>query len=217
MLARTDREKANFEGCSLFVFHKDTSGYEIGKVEDKLGCRSMRNGEIFFDDMWVSEEDMIGIEGAGLGIAAEVFKGNGIVLGGVLIGITRAAYNCVLEFARERVIWGKPITQFESVASKLLRMRMKLETCKSLVWRIAWAVENPALSGDLHQLSTMAKVYCSETALESVNDAMYIHGGYGYMKDYPIEKYLRDSLHFRTTEGANDVLEYFMSLNLQEI
>jgi butyryl-CoA dehydrogenase len=217
VLARTRKDKCNLEGCNIFIFHKDTPGYSIGKIEDKLGCRTMRNGEIFFDDMWIPKEDMIGEEGTGLIMVDEVFRGNTIGSAGVSIGLARAAYNEALKYARERVIWGQPIDKYEAVASKLVRMRMKIEACRALVMQLAWAWENPSLSKGLDKLSRMAKLYSSEMVLEVTSDAMYILGGYGYMKDYPLEKYLRDSQLFRIIEGANETNEWFMSFDLQPI
>jgi len=217
VLARTRKDKPNLEGCNLFIFHKDTPGYTIGKIEDTLGLRAMRNGEIFFDDMWIPKEDMIGDEGEGLAMLDEIFRGNFVGSGGASIGLARAAYNAALAYAQERIIWGKPIIQHEAVASKLVRMRMKIEACKAFIMKLIWAIENPPLSNGLDKLAAMAKVYSSEMVVEVTNDAMYLLGGYGYLKDYPLEKYFRDSLMPRVAEGANETNEWLMSFNLQPL
>ena len=217
VLARTRKDKSNLEGCNLFIFHKDNPGYSIGKIEDKLGNRTLTNGEMFFDDMWVPKEDMIGEEGLGLMMLDEVFRGNSVGIAGTSIGLARAAYNEALKYARERIIWGRPTIQHEAVASKLVRMRMKIEACKALVEKLLWSMENPSLSYGLHKLSRMSKVSSSEMLVDVTSDAMYIFGGYGYMKDYPLEKYLRDSLVARVSEGANETNEWFMSFDLQPI
>lgn len=213
VLARTNTEKPNMEGCSLFLFHKDMSGFSVGRIEDKLGYRSLQNGELFFDDMWVPKENMLGKEGAGLGTLDSLIIG----AAGAMIGLSRAAYNKALAYSRERIIWGKPIAMHQAVASKLVRMRAKIESCKALTAKVIWAIENPASSGGLENLAPMLKVLCSEMVAEVASDAMYILGGYGYTKDYPVEKYLRDGLLDRVAGGANETLEWLVSFQLQEM
>jgi len=217
VLARTRKDKPNLEGCNIFIFHKDTPGYAIGKIEDKMGSRLQRNGEIFFDDLRIPEEDMIGEEGIGLMMLDEIFRGNSVGFAGISIGLARAAYNAALSYAQERIIWGQPIIRHGAVASKLVRMRMKIETCRALVEKLIWAMENPSLAHGLDKLSRIAKVYSSEMVVEVTNDAMYILGGYGYMKEYPVEKYVRDSLIGRVAEGANETNEFFTSFDLRPL
>lgn len=217
VLTRTRKDKPNIEGCNFFIFNKDTPGYSIGKIEDKMGHRTMKNGEMFFDDMWVPKEDMIGEEGLGLIMLEEVYRGNSVLLAGASLGIARAAYNAALEFSKERVIWGQPTIRHGAVASKLVRMRIKIESCKALVEKLLWAMENPSLAHGLDKLSRMAKIYSSEMVVEVTSDALYLLGGYGYMKEYPVEKYLRDSLVYRVIEGANEVNELFTSFELQSM
>lgn len=217
VLARTRKDKPNLEGCNFFIFQKDTPGYMVGKIEDKVGHRTMRNGEIFFDDMWIPEEDMIGEEGLGLLTLQEVYQGNSIVLAGTALGVARAAYNAALAFSKERVIWGQPTIRHAAVASKLVRMRMKIEACKALVEKLIWSMSNASSANGLEKLTQMAKVYSSEALVEITSDAMYLLGGYGYTKEYPVEKYLRDGLLYRVVEGANEVNELFMSYELEPI
>jgi alkylation response protein AidB-like acyl-CoA dehydrogenase len=217
VLARTRKDKPNLEGCNIFIFHKDTPGYTIGKIEDKMGSRLQRNGEIFFDDLWIPDEDMVGEEGIGLLMLDEIFRGNSVGFAGISIGLARAAYNAALSYAQERIIWGQPIIRHGAVASKLVRMRMKIETCRALVEKLIWAMENPSLAHGLDKLSRIAKVYSSEMVVEVTNDAMYILGGYGYMKEYPVEKYVRDGLIGRVAEGANETNEFFTSFDLRPL
>jgi len=198
VLARTRKDKPNLEGCNIFIFHKDTPGY-------------------FFDDLRIPEEDMIGEEGIGLMMLDEIFRGNSVGFAGISIGLARAAYNAALSYAQERIIWGQPIIRHGAVASKLVRMRMKIETCRALVEKLIWAMENPSLAHGLDKLSRIAKVYSSEMVVEVTNDAMYILGGYGYMKEYPVEKYVRDSLIGRVAEGANETNEFFTSFDLRPL
>lgn len=217
VLARTRKDVPNLQGCNLFIFHKNTPGYTIGKIENKLGNRLMRNGGIFFDDLLIPREDMIGEEGTGLLMLDEAFRGNSIGGAGIFLGLARAAYNTALTYAKERIIWGRPLIQHEAVASRLVRMRMKIEACRALLMRLAWALENPAFAHGLDRLSPIGKVCSSEMVLEVASDAVYLLGGYGYMKDYPAEKYLRDSLFGRIVEGANEMNEWLVSFNLETI
>jgi len=218
VLARTRKDKPNPEGCSVFIFHKDTPGYSIGKIEDKMGNRTMRNGEIFFDDMWVPKENMIGEEGAGLMTSGEFFKRNAAGgTAGAAIGVARAAYNEALRYAKERVIWGKPIIEHPAVASKLVNMKMKIEASKSLAEKSMWALENPSLSDGLDKMASVAKMYSTTIMPEVTSDAMYILGGYGYTREFPVERYLRDSLASRVFEGNNDMWEWFISRDLEPI
>jgi len=217
VLARTRKDKPNLEGCNIFIFNKDSPGFTIGKIEDKMGSRLQRNGEIFFDDLWIPDEDMVGEEGIGLLMLDEIFRGNSVGFAGISIGLARAAYNAALSYAQERVIWGQPIVRHGAVASKLVRMRMKIETCRALVEKLIWAMENPSLAHGLDKLSRIAKVYSSEMVVEVTNDAMYILGGYGYMKEYPVEKYVRDGLIGRVAEGANETNEFFTSFDLRPL
>ena len=217
VLARTKPDKPNIEGCNFFIFHKDTPGYSVGKAEDKLGNRSLRNAEIFFDDLWVPEEDMLGEEGRGLITLEEVYRGNSIIIAGMCLGIARSAYNAALDYAKERIIWGRPIIQNQAVASRLVKMRTKIEACKALVEKLIWSLGDSSNELNLKKLSRIAKVYGSEMVIEVAGDAMYLFGGYGYTKEYPLEKLLRDSHVFRFIEGANEVNELFTAFELETI
>lgn len=215
VLTRTNKDKANAEGCSLFIYHKDTPGISIGKIEDKMGNRTMRNGEIFFDDMWVPKENMIGDEGAGLPVSGEFFRRNAVAgTAGAAIGLARAAYNDAFRYANERIIWGQTIIEMPAVASKLVSMKMKIEACKAMVEKSMWALENPSLSPGLDKMAALAKMYSTMMLPEVTSDAMYILGGYGYSKEFPLERYMRDSMASRVFEGNNDMWEWFISRDL---
>ena len=215
VLARTSKDKPNARGCSLFIYDKDTPGKSFGKIEDKMGNRTMRNGEIFFDDMWVPKENLIGKEGEGLAATGEFFKRNAVAgTAGAAIGVARAAYNAAFRYVNERVIWGEKIIEMPAVASKLVSMKMKIESCKAMVEKSMWAMENPSLAPGLSNMAELAKMYSTKMLPEVTSDAMFVFGGYGYSKEFPLERYMRDALASRVFEGNNDMWEWFISRDL---
>jgi alkylation response protein AidB-like acyl-CoA dehydrogenase len=217
ILARTDKNVPNIEGCSIFLIPKDTPGLSFGKAEEKMGHRLSIVREVIFENVRVPKEYMLGEEGEGFKILLECYEGNGVAAGSSAVGLARAAYDTALQYAQERVIWGQPIIQYESVASKLVEMRMKIEASRALIWKLAWAAENPELSRGLSKLGSMAKVFPTSFVREITMEAMEILGGYGYMMEYPIEKYVRDSMIFPIYDGTNDLLKRFLAQRLAEV
>jgi alkylation response protein AidB-like acyl-CoA dehydrogenase len=218
VLARTDKNKPNTEGCSFFIYSKDTPGKSFGKIEDKMGNRTIRNGEIYFDDMWIPKENLLGKEGKGLETSAEFFKRNAVGgTTGAAIGLARSAFNDALKYSRERVIWGQQIIEHPAVAKKLVSMKMKIETCKAMVEKSMWVLENPSLAPGLDKMAALAKMYATIMLPEVTTDAMYILGGYGYSREFPMERYMRDALASRIFEGNNDMWEWFISRDLDPI
>ena len=211
-LARTDKDKANFESCSIFFVRPDAGGFSIGKIEDKMGHRAMSNGELVFDDVTLGKDDMIGEEGAGLPMMLQVYNVNGVGTGALAVGLARAAYDMAVEYAKEREIWGRPITQYQSVANLLTDMKMAIEASKLLVRRVAWAGDNGIHDPDVHH--AMAKIYATDMVKKVTADALQVLGGSGYMKDYPAEKYVRDCMVMPIYDGTNEVLRQFMAMDL---
>ena len=194
VLTRTDKTKPNLQGCTLFLVPGDTPGLTTGKIEDKMGNRGGRHAELFFEDVRVPRENMLGEEGEAFKIVTETFRGNAIGVGSEAVGLARAAYETALEYANQRKSWGRPISQYESTADKLVEMRMKIEAARALIWKMCWAIEHPELSDGLDNLASMAKLFPSEMVRGVTIDALQILGGYGYMKDFPVEKYVRDAM-----------------------
>ena len=217
ILARTDKTVPNIAGCSIFIVPEGTPGLSFGKTEEKMGHRLSSVREIIFDDVRIPRDYMIGEEGEGFKILFECYEGNGVGVGSAAVGLSRAAYDAALKYSRERVIWGQPILEYESVASKLVEMRMKIEASRALIWKLAWAAENPSSSGGLSKLGAMAKVFPSGFVRDITIQAMEILGGYGYMMDFPIEKYVRDSMLFPIYDGTNDLLKRFLAQRLEEV
>jgi acyl-CoA dehydrogenase len=214
VLTRSDKTKPNFEGLSIFLVPADTEGLKFGTVEDKMGHRGCRNQEVIFENMWVPEEYLLGEEGRGAEVMEETFRGEAVGTGSMTVGIARAAYEVALKYAKERVIWGQQIKGYESISDKLVEMRMKIEASRAFIWKLAWAVEHPELGNGLDRLHQMAKVFPTGLIRQITIDAMQILGGYGYMKDFPIEKYVRDAMVLPIVDTTNEVLKIFLAEEL---
>ena len=211
-MVRTDRNAPNFVSNSIFYFPATTPGFSVGKIEDKMGHRASSNGGLIFDDIELSPEDRLGEEGKGVEILLQTYHANGVGMGALALGIARAAYEMALSYAKERHTWGQPIIQYQAIGNKLVEMKMAIETARLLIQRIAWASDRGLHNDDVNP--SMAKVYASEVARQVTVDAMQVLGGYGYMKDYPAEKLVRDAMVTPIYDGANEVLKYFMSMEL---
>lgn len=217
VLARTDQNVPNMQGCTIFIVPGDWPGLSFGKPENKMGHRLSSVCEVNFDNVKIPEEYRLGAEGEGFRILIECYEGNGVGVGSSAVGLARAAYDDAFRYAQERSIWGKPIARYESVSAKLVDMRMKIEASRALIWKLAWAADNPEASRGLSKLGTMSKVFPASFVREITIAAMEIFGGYGYMKDYPIEKYVRDAMLYPIYDGTNDLLKQFLGQALAEV
>jgi alkylation response protein AidB-like acyl-CoA dehydrogenase len=206
------RKGANFVSNSIFFFPSDTPGFSVGKIEDKMGHRASSNGELVFNDMKLSKNDMLGGEGKGVEVLLHTYHGNSVGMGALGLGVARAAYEMALAYANERHIWGQPIIRYQAVGTMLVNAKMAIETARLLIQRIAWASDHDRHGDSVNP--SMAKVYASETARKVTVDAMQVLGGYGYMKDYPAEKLVRDAMVIPIYDGTNEVLRHFMSMEL---
>ncbi len=216
-LARTDKEASNMGGCSIFLVPEGTPGLSFGKVIDKMGHRLSVVREIVFEDVRLPSESLLGAEGDGFKILLQCYEGNGVAAGASAIGLARAAYDAAFAYSQERTVWGQPIVEYESVAAKLVDMRMKIEAARALVWKMAWAADHPDIGQGLSKLGAMAKVFPTGLVREITVHAMEIFGGYGYTTEYPVEKYVRDALLFPIYDGTNDVLRRFIGWRLGEV
>ena len=212
LLARSDTSRPNAESCSVFFFPADTPGFSVGTIENKMGHRASMNGELIFEDMRLSKDNLLGEEGGGFETINAIYDTNGVGTGSMAVGVARAAYELALAYAKEREIWGQPIGQYQAVGNMLVDMKADLEMARLMVRRIAWQSDKNPSEGKLPP--NMAKVYPAEMARRVTINAMQILGGAGYMKDYPAEKYVRDAMVLPIISGANEVLKYFMSTRL---
>ncbi|MFC2068911.1 acyl-CoA dehydrogenase family protein [Chloroflexota bacterium] len=215
IVTRTDRTKPNWDSCSRFIIPMDTPGLKVGRIENKMGCRGYENSDLFFENVRVPKENMIGEEGSVMTKAPpNLSAGSGVLVGALSIGLARAAYEAALNYASERKIWGKLLRDHELIGDKLVGMRMQIEASRALVWKVAWATLHPEESEGLYKLGDMAKVFPTSMVRGITNEALQIFGGYGYMRDYPVEKYVRDSMIMPIYEGTNEVHKIFLAKEL---
>jgi len=214
VFARTDTTKPNFESLSSFLVPADIPGVTIGKIEDKMGHRGCENAEVFFENVRIPAENLLGEEGQASECTEEADNGFGLLVGAAVVGLARAAYEEALKYANERVIWGQPIRQYETVLDKLVDMRMKIEACRALIWKLAWAMDHPEESGGLDKLAIMGKVFPTSLIRGMTIDALHIFGGYGYMRDAPMEKYVRDAMVMPIYHATNEIRAQFLNFAL---
>ncbi|MCX6565670.1 MAG: acyl-CoA dehydrogenase family protein [Candidatus Aminicenantes bacterium] len=190
-------------GMTAFIVPRDTPGITVGKVEDKMGQRASNTAEIFFEDVRVPAGNMLGRERHGFVIAMKTFDRTRSSLGAASVGVARAAMEAAIAYAKTRRQFGKPIALYQAIQLKIAQMAIEIQAARHLVYHAAWLADKGQPNG---AESAMAKAFASDTAFAAANEAIQIHGGYGYMKDYPVEKFLRDAKLFQIYEGTNEVL-----------
>ena len=195
-------------GLSVIAVPRDTPGLAIGKVEDKFGHRASNTTELFFEDVRVPAANLIGREGLGFIVAMRTFDKTRAAVGAAGVGIARAALEHAIEYSKTRVQFGKPIATFQATAFKLAQMAMDVEAARLVVWRAAWLMDKGKPNG---KESAMAKCLGSDVAMRNALEALQIFGGYGYMKDYPIEKLVRDAKLLQIYEGTNEIQRLVIS------
>ncbi|RME15019.1 MAG: acyl-CoA dehydrogenase [Bacteroidetes bacterium] len=201
-------EKGDSHGMSAFIIEKGTPGFYAGKKENKLGMRASETAELIFQDCRVHKSQMIGEEGEGFIQAMKVLDGGRISIAALSCGIARGAYEAALKYAQERVQFGKPIAQHQAIAFKLADMAMEVEAAELLTYQ-AGDMKNRGLK--VTKESAIAKYYASEVAVKVSTEAVQIFGGYGYTKDFPVEKYYRDSKLCTIGEGTSEIQKLVIS------
>lgn len=202
MAAYTDPTKRG-EGINLFVVEKGAPGFSVSRKLDKVGNRSIETGELAFEDCRVPVENMIGEkEGGGFEMIADTLISGRITYGGRCTGTAQAAYDLTVPYAKERIQFGKPIIKYQAIRFKLAEMAMNIDIMRTYTYRIAWMYDQ---GRNVRKESSMVKLFCAETLQKILADSMQIHGGYGYMMEYPIQRYWRDGRLFTITEGTSEV------------
>ncbi|HKQ93011.1 MAG TPA: acyl-CoA dehydrogenase [Blastocatellia bacterium] len=201
VIAITNREMRS-RGISAFVVEKGTKGFIAGKKENKLGMRASETASIIFEDCWIPEENLIGETGRGFVNAMQVLDGGRISIAALGLGIAQGAYESALKYSQERKQFGQAIFDFQGIQFKLADMATQIDAARLLTLRAAWMKDNKRQTT---RESAMAKLYASEIAVKVAEEAIQIHGGYGYTKDYPPEKYWRDSKLCTIGEGTSEV------------
>lgn len=209
-VAVTDREKGN-RGISAFIFDKSMDGFRGDKKENKLGMRASETASVVFEDCYVPQENLLGNEGEGFLQCMQVLDGGRISIAALSVGIAQGAYEAAVKYAKERQQFGRPIADFQAIQFKLADMATQIECARLLTLRAAATKD---AGKPVTQRSAMAKLYASETAVRVSEESVQIHGGYGYTKDYPAEKYWRDSKLCTIGEGTSEIQRVVIAKNL---
>lgn len=204
-------EKGDSRGMTAFVFEKGMPGFTSGKKEDKLGMRASETAELIFDNCRIPDANRLGEVGEGFIQAMKILDGGRISIGALSLGIAKGAYEAALKYSKERHQFGQPISSFQGIAFKLADMATEIEASELLLHKAAYLKNNhkPVTSA-----GAMAKMYSSEICVKVSNEAVQIHGGYGYTKDYPVEKFYRDSKLCTIGEGTTEIQKLVISRNL---
>jgi len=200
-VAVTDKSKGN-RGISAFIFDKTMDGFRSDKKENKVGMRASETASVVFEDCYVPEENLVGTEGEGFLQCMQVLDGGRISIAALSVGIAQGAYEAAIKYAKERQQFGRPIAEFQAIQFKLADMAMQIEAARLLTLQAA-ALKDAGKPTT--RQSAMAKLYASETAVRVAEESVQIHGGYGYTKDYPAEKYWRDSKLCTIGEGTSEI------------
>src|SRR5947209_6592815 len=210
VVAVTDKT-AHTHGLSAFVVDKGTKGFRAGKKENKLGLRASDTAELIFEDCVIPAENLLGAEGNGFVDSMKVLDGGRISIAALSLGIGQGAYESALKYAKERKQFGKAIGEFQAIQWKLADMATELDAARLLTMRAA-AMKDAGMKTT--QESSMAKLYASEVAVRCANESVQIHGGYGFIKDYPAEKFYRDVKLCTIGEGTSEIQRLVIARNL---
>ncbi|MCC9041730.1 acyl-CoA dehydrogenase family protein [Myroides sp. M-43] len=204
-------EKGDSRGMTAFVVEKGTPGFSSGKKENKLGMRASETAELIFDNCRVPDTNRLGEVGEGFIQAMKVLDGGRISIGALSLGIAKGAYEAALKYSKERVQFGKPISEFQAISFKLADMATEIECSELLLHKAAFLKNN---NKPMTKIGAMAKMYASEVCVKVSTEAIQIHGGYGYTKDFPVEKFFRDSKLCTIGEGTTEIQKVVISRNI---
>jgi alkylation response protein AidB-like acyl-CoA dehydrogenase len=207
VIVRTGK-KGDSHGMTAFVIEKGTPGFSSGKKENKLGMRASETAELIFDNCRVPKENILGEIGEGFIQSMKVLDGGRISIGALSVGIAKGAYEAALKYSKERVQFGKPIASFQGVSFKLADMATEIEASELLIHKAAYLKNNKK---PMTKIGAMAKMYASEACVKIANEAVQVHGGYGYTKDFPVEKFYRDSKLCTIGEGTTEIQKVVIS------
>lgn len=210
VIAQTDAEKGH-HGINALIVETDWDGVVVGAKEDKLGIRASDTHTIMYSDVKVPKENRIGEEGFGFKFAMKTLAGGRIGIAAQALGIAGGAYELAVEYAKQRETFGKPISQHQAIAFKLADMATDIEAAKMLVYRAAWLKDEHQ---DYNQAGAMAKLYAAEMAMRHTTEAVQIHGGYGFVKEYHVERLMRDAKITQIYEGTSEIQKIVISRGL---
>lgn len=208
--AVTDKSK-NKNGISAFILEKGWKGFKTGKKENKLGMRASDTTELIFENVEVPAENLIGEEGEGFKQCMQILDGGRIAIAALSLGIGQGALDASIKYAKERKQFGKPLSDFQGIQFKLSDMATELDAARLLIYKAAWFKDQ---GRDINLQAAMAKYYASEAATRATNEAIQIHGGYGFIKEFPVEKLYRDVKLMTIGEGTSEVQKMVIARNI---
>lgn len=204
VVAYTNKAKRH-KGISMFVVPRGTPGFSVGKEEKKLGIRGSDTRELIFEDCFVPEENILGNPGEGFKILMKTFNYTRPGVAAQALGIAQGAMDEVLKYCKERIQFGKRIMDFQGVQWVIAEMALKIELARTMIYRVCSTIDNEPESMDIPRLASMAKWYASDTAMQITTDAVQLFGGYGYSREYPVERMMRDAKITQIYEGTNQI------------
>jgi len=210
VIIRTGK-KGDSHGMTAFAIEKGTKGFTSGKKENKLGMRASETAELVFDNCKVHKDNILGKIGDGFVQSLKVLDGGRISIGALALGISKGAYEASLKYSKEREQFGRPISHFQGISFKLADMATEIEASELLLHKAAYLKNK---GERITTIGAMAKMYASEASVKIANEAVQIHGGYGYTKDYPVEKFYRDAKLCTIGEGTTEIQKLVISRNL---
>jgi alkylation response protein AidB-like acyl-CoA dehydrogenase len=212
IMAKTDRGKTK-KDISAFIAEKNFPGYIIGKKENKLGCRSSDTAQISFENLELPAENLLGEEGEGFHNALTVLEGGRISIAAMALGIAEGAYEASVKYAKQRVQFTKTLSEFQAIQFKLADMKTAIEASRLLVLKSAWLKDQ---GEPINLAASQAKLFASEAAVKITEQAIQIHGGYGFTKDFPVEKFYRDVKLTTIGEGTSEIQRIVISRSILE-
>ena len=204
-------EKGDSKGMTAFVFEKGMPGFTSGKKENKLGMRASETAELIFDNCRIPDANRLGEVGDGFVQSMKILDGGRISIGALSLGIAKGAYEAALKYSKERRQFGKAICEFQAISFKLADMATEIEASELMLHKAAFLKNQ---NRKMTTISAMSKMYASEMCVKVANEAIQIHGGYGYIKDYPVEKFYRDSKLCTIGEGTTEIQKLVISRNI---
>jgi alkylation response protein AidB-like acyl-CoA dehydrogenase len=209
-MAMTDRS-ASAHGISAFILEKDTPGFKVGKKENKLGMRCSPTGEVLFADCRLAASQLCGKRGEGFVDSLRILDGGRISIAALSVGLAQGAYEAALKYSKQRKQFSRFISEFQAIQHKLADMATEIDAARLLTLRAAWLKDSGA---SVNKESAMAKLFASESAVRVANEALQIHGGYGFIKDYPVEKFYRDVKLCTIGEGTSEIQKLVIARQL---
>jgi butyryl-CoA dehydrogenase len=204
VLAYTDKEKGN-RGISMLIVEKGDAGFSVGKKEHKMGLHGSDTRELIFEDVFLPKDRLLGPEGQGFRTLMTTFNYTRPAVGGQALGIAQGALDVAIKYVKERVQFGKTLASFQGMQWMLAEMALAVETARSIVYRAASMIDTEPESADLPRIASMAKWYASDVAMKVTTDAVQVLGGYGYVREYPVERMMRDAKITQIYEGTNQI------------